>query len=429
MTNMSEQTANLSIINDVTISTSRWFRLYPWIVIGFCSLFLFYKYVLQVFPSIMTQDLMRAFDINGFKLGNLAATYFYAYFITQLLVGPLLDRYSPRNLTIMALGFCSFGCFAFSKTPSLLTAELSRLLMGAGAGFATVSYMKMSSLWFQKKQMPLVDGLLATAGMVGALAGQVPLTLIVNDAGWRNGILYCGIYGLILAVLFMVFVKDKRQATMTQQSAPTWHDYMTVLKDKKNWLLTIYCGFSFTPLSVLGGLWGNPFFVEAHQLTTAQAASFTSCIFLGFAIGGPLFGLLADRFKTRIDAMLTGTLLSLVTLLIAVYAIHLPLWLFGTLLCLFGIGTGSMMLVFPVGKSLNHIGLAATVVALINSGDALFGSITEPLVGKILDSLWNGSVINGVHYFSIHDYFIALALLPVYLTIGVGCLFLLKKLR
>lgn len=416
-------------VNEVIVERKSWASLYPWVVIGFCSLFLFYKYVLQVSPSVMTQDLMRAFHINGFKLGNLAATYFYAYFTAQILVGPLLDRYSPRNLTIIALGLCALGCIAFSQTESLLAAECSRFLMGAGAGFATVSYMKMSSVWFQSKHMPFVDGLLATAGMVGALAGQVPLTFIINHAGWRQGVMYCGYFGIVLAILFLLFVKDSKGSSLVQKATPKLSDFITLLKNKRNWLLTLYCGFSFTPLSVLGGLWGNPFFVEAHHITTAQAASLTSCIFLGFAIGGPLFGLIADRFKSRIDAMMTGTLLSLVTLLLAIYMIQLPLWTVGTLLCLFGIGTGSMMLVFPVGKSFNHIGLAATVVALINSGDALCGSLTEPFIGKILDSLWNGSIIQGVHHFVVHDYFIALSVLPIYLTIGVSCLIVLKKIR
>ena len=400
---------------------------YPWIVIGFCSLFLFYKYVLQVSPSVMTQDLMRAFDIHGAGLGNLAAMYFYAYLLTQLFAGPLIDRYSPKYLTATAIFICALGAWLFANAHSLIFAQCARILMGAGTAFATVSYMKMSSLWFQKNKVALVDGLLATAGMVGALCGQVPLTLLVQYDGWRHSLSYCAAFGLLIVVLFLLFVKEKRMENTAVKSGKfSLQGLLFLLKNKKNWLLTFYSGLAFTPLAVLGGLWGNPFFEEAHHLTAAQAASFTSCIFLGFAVGGPFFGLLADRFNDRTKVMMIGTGLSLLSLVSALYITVLPLWIFGFLLFLFGLGTGAFMSCFAVGKELNSIQLAATVVALINTGDGLFGSFTEPLIGKFLDLSWQGKIIHGVHYFPLHDFHLAFTVLPIYLLMAMLCLVLLK---
>ncbi len=71
------------------------------------------------------------------------------------------------------------------------------------------------------------------------------------------------------------------------------------------------------------------------------------------------------------------------------------------------------MLGFAIGKEINKAALAATVVALINTGDAIFGAISEPLVGKVLDGLWTGQMVNGVPHFSVQHYQIALLLLPI----------------
>lgn len=403
---------------------------YPWVIITLCAFFLFFKYVLQVSPSVMTKELMAEFNVNGAGLGNLAATYFYAYLVTQLFVGPLLDRYSPRYLTVFAILLCAAGAFAFANTHSLVAAQLSRALMGMGTAFATVSYMKMSGLWFKPHQVAFVDGLLATAAMAGALCGQVPLTMLVNHAGWRTSLIYCGLFGLVFAAIFFLVVKDKKSTLSTAQTKVIkLADIRALFKDKKNWLLTLYSGLAFTPIAVLGGLWGNPFFEVAHQLTSTQAAYFTSLIFIGLAIGGPLFGYFAGRLGDSIRVMMIGTSLALVSLLIAIYMTSIPLWLFGTLLLAFGLGTGVFMLSFPLGKEINPIGLAATVVALINTGDALFGSFTEPLIGRLLDICWDGTVIDGVHHFSTHHYHIALALLPLYLLAGLFCLVGLKRLK
>lgn len=402
-------------------------RFYPWVVIACCSLFLFYKYVLQVSPSVMTQDLMLTFHVSGAGLGNLAATYFYAYLVTQLFAGPLLDRFSPKYLTAAAITTCGCGALMFAHAHYLLSAELSRALMGVGTAFATVSYMKMSALWFRPSQVAFVDGLLATAAMAGALCSQVPLTMLVNQVGWRESLNYCGLFGVCLVLLFLLLVKEKQTSHSTEKAASaTVTEMFSLLKNKKNWLLTFYSGLAFTPLAVLGGLWGNPFFEVAHHLSATEAASFTSCMFLGLALGGPFFGLMANRFDNLIAIMETGTSLAFVSLLMALYVSALPLWLFGTLLFLFGLGTGSFMSCFAVGKELNSVKLAATVVALVNTGDALFGSFTEPLVGKLLDLSWQGKVVNGVHYFSTQNFHLAFSILPFYL---LGALWCLRELK
>ncbi len=405
---------------------------YAWIIIGFCALFLFYKYVLQVSPSVMTHDLMRAFNLNGAGLGNLAAMYFYAYLITQLFAGPLLDRFSPKYLTATAVLICALGAFLFAHTHVLYIADIARALIGAGTAFATVSYMKMSSLWFRSNQVPLIDGLLATAGMTGALCGQVPLTLLVAHDGWRACLNDCGIFGLILALLFLVFAKEKKSDNKLDNTEKKSTNFslmglFLLMKNKKNWLLTFYSGLAFTPLAVLGGLWGNPFFEEAHHLNSSQAATFTSCIFLGFAIGGPLFGFLSNYCGDKIKSMMMGTALALLSLVFAIYMNNLPLWIFGALLFLFGLGTGAFMSCFAVGKELNSIALAATVVALINTGDGLFGSFTEPLIGKFLDMAWSGKIINHAHYFSLQDFHYAFMILPMYLIAALCCLFALLR--
>src|SRR5262245_52752289 len=121
---------------------------YSLLVISLCACFLFYKYVLQVYPSIITEQLMREFNLTGAGLGNLAATFYYAFMVTQLFVGILLDKYSARWLTAGAIFSCSFGVLLFSQSDTLFIAELSRAMMGVGVAFATVAYMKLASAWF-----------------------------------------------------------------------------------------------------------------------------------------------------------------------------------------------------------------------------------------------------------------------------------------
>lgn len=282
-------------------------RFYPWLVIVFASFFLFYKYVLQVSPSIMAEDLMQAFHINGTSFGNLAATFFYSFLITQFFVGVLLDKYSPRLLTTAALLCCALGTYYFSNATSLLPAMSARTLMGVGAAFATVSYMKMASLWFKPEQFAFVSGFLVSAAMLGAIAGQTPLSLLVQAVGWRQSLWICAVVGLILAALFYLLVRDgPKQAisAMRNQSAPpfSWSDIWTVLSNKQNWLITLYSGLAFSPIDAFAGLWSISFLKEAYHFDQTHAASFVSFIFLGLGLGSPYLG--SFRTAWGVDSVL-----------------------------------------------------------------------------------------------------------------------------
>jgi MFS family permease len=409
-------------------------RFYPWLVILLASSFLFYKYILQVSPSIMTDELMREFHIEGAGLGNLAASFFYTFLIAQLFVGMLLDKYSPRVLTTWALLICALGAYSFSKADSLVFAAWARTLMGIGAAFATVSYMKMTSLWFKPDQFAFVGGLLASAAMLGAIAGQMPLSLVVNSVGWRNSLELCAILGVILATLFYLIVRDrpssKAQSVMALSASTakfSFRDVWAVLANKQNWLITLYSGLAFSPIDAFAGLWSIPFLKEAYHLTHTHAAFFVSLIFFGLALGSPLLGLLSDRLGQRRRVMLGSACVSLVSITLIIYSVHLPLWVLGFLLFLFGFSTGAFMLGFALGRELNKLTVAATIIALINTGDVVFSAFTEPLIGKLLDSGWSGQIVENIHYFSVVDYRRALTLLPVYILLSIVLLLFIRE--
>ena len=401
---------------------------YPWLVVLLCASFLFYKYTLQVFPGIITNNLMDEFHINGAELGNMAACYFYAYFFTQIMVGVLLDRFSVRTLSAIAILVSGIGAAWFATTDHLLDAGLARALMGFGTAFATVCYLKSTAMWFKPNQFAFVSGLLATAAMLGAVFGEAPVAMLVSHFGWRDTFFVIGLVGGLVALFFYIFVADrpKSEFGLDVKYGVSWKAIFAVFRKKENWLLTIYSGLTFTPISVFGGLWGVPFLKTAFNLTTTDAASLTSVAFLGLAAGGPLLGLLSDRLGNRKGVMFSGTFLSLWSLVLVVYLPHLSYFSLLILLFLFGFGIGSFMLCFALGKEMNSLAVTATVIALVNSGDAIFGSFTEPLVGRFLDMGASGTDANGVLIFSAHDYRIALSLLVGYMATACALVFLMK---
>ncbi|MGJ3495019.1 putative sulfoacetate transporter SauU [Piscirickettsia salmonis] len=400
-----------------------------WLAIALCACFLFYKYVLQVSPSVMTNDLMESFHIHGAGLGNLAATFFYSYLIIQIFSGPLLDRFGARYIGSLALLISALGTWLFAQADQLLWAEIGRALMGVGVAFATVTYLKVAATWFDARRFALLSGLVPTAVMIGAVFGQVPLAHVVASEGWRRSLELCAILGVIFSVLFLLFVRDKKShsSAIDDTQQVSWQDIISVLKRRANWLLTLYSGLAFAPLAVFAGLWGNPFLVASYQLTTADAASLTSLVFIGLGVGGPIFGALADYFGKRTLWMFLGGFVTLASVLCLLYCPGLHSTLLSILMFLFGFGTSAFMLGFAMAKDMNSLLLAGTVVAMINTGDAILGAVTEPLVGYVLDLGWHGQELNHSPVFSMQDYMYAFSLLPVYLILSLLFLFWITK--
>jgi MFS family permease len=401
-------------------------KFYPILVLSLCACYLFYKYVLQIYPSVITTELSQTFQLTGTGLGYLTASYYYTYFVTQIFSGALIDKYGARWLSAGAIAAAAIGIVIFSMTENVYIAGLFRGLMGFGVAFATVAYMRLAAGWFPPRQYALVGGLLATAAMAGAVFGQAPLAYIIGFLGWRLCLFAVGMLGLLLAFLFMLLVRDAPPSTFSNVSQHEHFELkhiLQVVNNKRNWLLTLYSGLSFSPITIFGGLWGNPFLESAYHLSHAQIASLVSLVFVGVGIGSPLIGLLSDYVGERRNVMILNTLLGGIAISLILYCHPMPIWLLTLLLFFFGFTLGSFMLVFTIGKELNPHFLTGTVIAMINTSEPILNGITEPAIGKLLDLTWDGTIQNGVHIFALKHYQIALSILPIYLFVAALLLF------
>ncbi|PWY55256.1 MFS transporter [Legionella qingyii] len=393
-------------------------------IISLCAAFLFYKYILQNFPSVMPQQLMDTFHLQGLGLGVLSGVYFWTYLIVPLFVGIILDHYGTRWVTTGAIFCCAFGIYIFSQAQELNTAILGRSLTGVGVSFASIAYFKLAAVWFPKKYYALLTSLLVTAAMIGAIFGQMPLAWLVSQIGWRASLVDVAWMGIILAFLFLFIVKDKPSVSIETSQSDTqhatknphlWQDILLIVKNKQNWLLTGYSGLAFSPIVIFCGLWGNPFLQKAYHLDKLVAPSLISLVFVGLAIACPLFALFINRIKNRCAFIFYSTLVSALSISLIIFAHPMPIWLLSVLLFLFGFSLGAFPIVFVIGKESNPLYLAGTVSSLINASDAFLDAITEPAIGKLLDTFSNAGTS---HDFSLFSYHIALAILPLYQIIG-----------
>lgn len=403
-----------------------------WSIWLLSAIFMFYKYAIEVSPSVMTKTLMQTFNIGGVELGNLAACYFYAYLILQIPAGLLLDKFGPRKTTTLAIALCAIGSLVFARADTLFMAGLGRFLTGVGAAFAAVNCLKLIANWFPFKQFAFMAGLMMTVAMFGAVGGQAPLSSFIQKMEWRSALEWIGVAGIVLSVLFWFVVRDRapdhnREHHIVSTKIGFVDSLKKVFKNPQSWWLSIYSGFAFAPVMVFGGLWGVSFISESFSLSQNLSAQMVSLIFIGFAVGAPVFGLFSDWLQKRKVVMFWGTVLSLISISIVIYAPGVSAYSIAFWLFIFGFAISSFLLCFTMIREVSLPILAATAIGFMNAFDALLGAISDPLTGKFLDMQWDGVLVEGVRVFSVDAYRMVFLTIPIYLIIALITLIKIKE--
>lgn len=393
-------------------------RVSPILIMGLVALFVVYRCALQTAPSVMTQLLMQELNTTGVSMGHLSAAFWYAFVITQVFVGYWFDRYNPKALIISSLMLCSLGSLSFAYANTVYTAIAARVLMGIGGAFAGGAYFKVASLWVAPHYFSLVTGLLATSVMMGVILGQAPLLWLMLYIHWRNVFVLGAGFGCLLILSVLLFCPWRWQGAASNVGASraiAWQDVLTVLRNPQNWLLALYHGLASAPLHAFSGVWGVDFLRQSCHINQAQAALLSTCVFIGFGLGSPFMGYLADRTHKKKSLMWCGGGSAFLALSGVLYTAQLPLLLKGILLFILGFSSGVTMISITLGKNLNAAGVTTTIATLLSSGSLMIPALTEPLVGYLLDKVHVGTH-SGVQYFNLLEYQTVLSILLFYLV-------------
>lgn len=404
-----------------------------WMVWGLACLFYFYECLLQVSPSVMSNELMRDFSVTSQTLGILSGIYFYSYAAMQLPGGLLLDYFGPHRLLTLATVVCALSTIAFGVTDNFFMACIARLMIGFGSAFAAIGTMKLAANWFPPYRFALLTGLMVTIGMMGAIGGEAPLAFLIDDFGWRHSMIIMGIVGLVLSALIVLIARDtpKGSTVMMQHNTSQEEEFLlpslaALVKNKQLWLVALYGGLMYMSTPVFCGLWGVPFLMTKMAITKASAANYISLVFIGWAIASPLWGIYSNRIGLRKPPMYIGCVGALSCSVLFIFSpFTSPLFMEVTLFA-FGIFSAGFLPAFSVAKELCNKKYVATGLSFMNMMNMVGIALAQPLIGYVLDKMWQGAVDGSVRIYPLNAYYSALAILPLGLFIA---LLILPKIK
>lgn len=405
-----------------------------WLMFGLGALFYFYEYLLRVSPSVMTTELMTNYHINAAQLGHLTAFYYYIYAPMQMPVGMLMDRYGPRKLLSFAALCCAVGAHMFIATDSLLVAAIGRFLVGFGSAFAFVGVLKLATLWLPSDKFAIASGVNMAIGTIGGMVGDIGLTKLVQEVGWRETSYEEAIFGGLLTVLLFLVLRDGPKGSHHELPRTHTHfgdvfkGFYKIIRSPQIWINGMVGCLMYVSTAAFTELWGIPYLKQVHHLTPEVAATTISSVFLGWAIGGPIVGFISDRTRKRVLPMTIGSAVGAILISVVFYVPNLPLPALMTVFFFFGLFSSAQVICFAVGREISPSRSAGTAVALTNMFVMLSGVIFQPLVGLLLTMIeGTADAVSTAHVYSAHSYDVALSVIPIGLMVSVLLTFFMRE--
>jgi sugar phosphate permease len=332
----------------------------------------------------------------------------------------LLDQYGAKAMLLVGLVLMTVGQMAFAFVTSFPVAVLARAVVGAGDAMIFVSVVRLVTLWFLVRQVPVVMQLTGPGGQLGAIIAAAPLSLALRELGWTPAFALSAAIGIVLTVAVVWGVSStpypRRGAdrvklrALTRQLRWVWGNPGTRLG-----MWSHFTGqFSGT---VFGLLWGFPFLVRGQGLSPDAAANLLMLMIASGLVSGPVLGWLVGKYPFHRSHLVVGVAAAIAVAwaVVLLWPGTAPLWLLVVLVLVVGAGGPVSMVGFDLSRSFTPSEASGRANGVVNIGGFFASLVTLFLVGVVLDLRSGGSAA-----YDLDDFKWAMSVQFLVLALGVG---------
>lgn len=405
-----------------------------WLMVLTASAFYAFQFVVRVFPNVMHDDILHALGADAQTLGWVLSLYGTAYAMMQLPLGMLLDRIGPRLLLGFSCLLCASATILFASTKSPNVAALARFLMGLGSASGFLSCIKIATLWLPSHLLARGIAVSMIFGTIGASLGGSPICHLKAHIGYEATLLVIGSIGIALSLLQFRFIRNfhsaeertSREKSPSYSHASPWEDLITVIRNPQSWYIALFSMIMYAPITILGEAWGIPYIHHLSHVSNARAAEVITIMFIGAAVGSPVFTLFSDGLKSRVLPMIVGGILSFALSLWLIRADSASLTLMKLVFFMIGFSYTAKVLTFSAICEIMPKNISGVSIAFVNTIVMSTGAFFHPLVGKLVQAMSDSRADASISTYTISDYQHGLLVLPISLAIG---LFVVTRIR
>ncbi|TCN24207.1 MFS transporter [Mesobacillus foraminis] len=382
---------------------------YRWVVFG-TVIFAYFLIVSQrTAPGLITDQLMRDFEVSASTIGLMSSIQFLAYAGLQIPIGLLSDRYGPNRFLIIGTLLTGIGSVSYSLAPNEFVLIFSRLLVGVGDSAIFVNLVLILSQWFKAGEFVKLIGMISMFAGLGSLTATVPYSAWISFAGWRVPFLSIGMILMVTSYLiYMVLVSkpkkmikaDFEEKKRPKQERESVSKILRRIATTRQAWATFLCHFGLVGTYIgFVGSWAVPYGIHVFDLSRSGASALVMYGLFGAMMGGPLIGWLTSRLGS-IKKIYTLIHLIVVLSWIGLFlsGVKPPFVLVIALLFIIGFGNGASSLTFSVVRGSFPMKEVGTVTGFANMGGFLSALLLPIVFGNVLDLFPQNALHAGYHY-------------------------------
>lgn len=357
-------------------------------------------YVVAVFQrgtlGVAAVDAQERFSAGASAVSLFLVLQLAVYAALQVPVGVALDRFGSRVLVAAGALTMAAGQLLIALATDVPTAVAARVLVGAGDAMTFISVLRLVTLWFPGRTVPLVTQLTGILGQIGQIAAAYPLVTALHSTSWTATFLGAAALGVLVAVLVLAALRDAPAGTPVAPAAGwaevranvagAWHESGTRIGMYTH-LVTQFSG------TVFGLLWGYPFLVLGQGLTPGVAAGLLTLLVVVGMLVGPVLGRLCGRWPLRRSTLVFAILGATATAwtVVLLWPGRAPLWLLVLLVVMLATNGPGSMIGFDYARTWNPVERLGSASGVVNIGGFVASLLTVLAVGAVLDARTPGS--------------------------------------
>lgn len=333
-------------------------------------------------------DISKDLHLNASSTGIILSSFFAGYALMQIPGGWLADRFGFKKVITIAVLLWSLFTVFTGMAWSFASIIIIRFLFGLGEGSYFPSASKGIAGWFPQQERSRAMSFLLSSGTIMGVVTPILATQLMQTISWRSIFYIIGAIGLVITVLLVFLLKEKKQREKTETSAipAKQMTLKEIIKTPMIWNLFIAY---FSIYAINWGLmsWMPTYLAEVRHLNLTDIG-FLSAIpaFVGI-IGMFVSGFVLDKLPDGKDKTIAAVFGLLMGIFLCFMAISPSVGMFivfqsaVTLLFSFNV-----ILIASAPLKMLPESVVGSANGFINTGAQAAGVLTPMLIGFLVQS-------------------------------------------
>jgi len=242
-----------------------------------------------MFINIAIVPIGKELNLDPVSLGIVLSIFYFGYTLMQIPGGWMADRYGSKMAIIVSILVFSLFAGLSGMAWSLTSLLVIRFIFGLGEGAFPGAATKLMSENTPPDKRSRTQSVLLVAITLGGFVASFGGAFFTTQIGWRNAYVYLSILGVVIALLYFVFLRSNQVGSRDSQQQEEKVSFSFLMRSPSMWKIIVALFGMYTAMWGLNS-WVPSYLVNVRNINVLDAgiyASFPQIVgMIGFLAGG-----------------------------------------------------------------------------------------------------------------------------------------------